>query len=288
METQKVYNLHNHTFYSDGILSPAQVVEFNKRQGHSVIAITDHDSIEGIKEAIEAGQKLGITVIPGVELSTKNFELLGLFIDHNNPQLKEFLEYKKQYKADTLKATVAQLQEKGFRVTTDSLNKFAGCAFITEEAIANYLISTGQARNRKKILRLIRARPIRKPEQGFPRNIYRTSIRNAAQIITEAGGIPVLSHPFAYGAKTNFVTLPFIIFFMRKWGVKGLETQNPKHNKLKSAFLRVLSKTFKMYQSGGLDLHKVNQKSLKRWVTFKSNPKVMKLLREKVQKGRIQ
>ncbi|MBK9332147.1 MAG: PHP domain-containing protein [Ignavibacteria bacterium] len=87
-------DLHLHTNYSDGVLSPSRLIDLVRKQNISVISITDHDNVSGIDEALEYGELHGIKVIPGVEISAdideQEIHILGYFFDHRNPALTEF------------------------------------------------------------------------------------------------------------------------------------------------------------------------------------------------------
>ena len=90
-------DLHMHTCYSDGSFTPSQVVELAHKKGLDIIGITDHDSVNGIKEAISVGKDIGVEIIPGVEISTdiddKEVHLLAYFIDIENEELQKYLSF---------------------------------------------------------------------------------------------------------------------------------------------------------------------------------------------------
>ena len=93
-------DLHLHTNYSDGVLSPSKLIDLAKKKDLSVISITDHDNVNGIDEAIEYGNSVGVQVIPGVEISAdiedSEIHILGYFIDHKNPEFLDFLKIRAQ------------------------------------------------------------------------------------------------------------------------------------------------------------------------------------------------
>lgn len=285
---QKNYiNLHNHTFYSDGRLSPAGVVAWNKKRGYRIIAITDHDSVEGIEEAIEAGKKLGVTVIPGIEMETKNFELLGLFIDHKNPELMAFLAQRKLYREAVLRTKIKYLEEKGIRVSAEDIRKFAGCQAIFDETIADFLVKKGIVRNNRIAMKLLKTTPLNKIKMVFRREIHSPSVKAVSRLISSAGGVPVLAHPFSYGAKTNFVTLPALIFFLKKKGVEGIETQTSHHGRIKAIYLAALAGMLSMKRTAGMDLHTAELIESERFARFKKSRQVEEFLKQQLGKARL-
>ena len=112
----KTADLHTHSYYSDGIYSPRKVVGFAKEKGIKYLALTDHNSVKGVKEAIKEGKKLGVIVIPAVELRSKEGEILGYFIDTNdkllNQTIKEIIERTEQI----FKKLLKKLKEKSINV----------------------------------------------------------------------------------------------------------------------------------------------------------------------------
>ncbi|MFA4855811.1 MAG: PHP domain-containing protein [archaeon] len=171
------YNRHNHTHYSDGRLSPADVVRANKQKGYNCIALTDHFSVDGIDEAIEEGTKLGVTVFPGIELETKKVELLGLFIDHKNPQLRAFLQQLRQYHDAVLRETIEHLNKNGIRVSVEEIRRFAGCRAIFNENIIDFLVQKRFAANKRRAKKMLVAVPLNRIKKFSQKRFIRQQLK---------------------------------------------------------------------------------------------------------------
>ena len=146
-------DLHVHSNASDGTLTPTEVVKLAKESGLSVIALTDHDTVDGIEEAIEAGKKYGVQVIPGIELSAEykngDLHILGLNIDYTNEEFKNKVAVYQDSRDNRNKKMIKKLNEQGFPVTWDIMLERFGANSITRAHFAKYLIDEGYAKQRK-------------------------------------------------------------------------------------------------------------------------------------------
>ena len=119
------FDLHLHSHYSDGSFSPAEVIQKCKARGVEIVSLTDHENTGGILEAKEVGDKLGIRVIPGIELASDfqggEHHILGYFIDPDDQKLKEFLKRWKESKVIQIKEIIGNLQKFGFDVSLDKV-----------------------------------------------------------------------------------------------------------------------------------------------------------------------
>ena len=110
----KKVDLHTHTIYSDGALSPVELMDFAKSKGLTAIGITDHDNVDGIEEAKKYGKEINLEVIPGLELSTdiegQEVHLLGYFIDHHNAELKKYLNFFRTERLERAKRILYKLK----------------------------------------------------------------------------------------------------------------------------------------------------------------------------------
>lgn len=219
-------DLHLHTTASDGTLTPRQMVKSAKSAGIATIAITDHDSINGIEEALKAGEELSIEVIPGVELSTFDGEtevhILGYFIDPANIRLKNILL--KQIDARNTRAVglVQKLKGLGFDFSLTRVHKILGSDFIDSEGGAN--------EDRFKITPL-----------------------QAIQLIMEAQGISVLAHP---GKLSDGSTLgEEVIAHYVDLGLDGIEVYSSKHTVQQIDYYQKFALKYNLLITGGSDCH---------------------------------
>ena len=116
-------DLHTHSYYSDGQISPANLVRLAKRRGIKNLALTDHNSIKGVKEAIAEGKKIGINVIPGVEVRADKGEVLGYFIDVKNKNLIRATKRSSKSVEKRIKDYCNKLSKKGYRISFSEIWK---------------------------------------------------------------------------------------------------------------------------------------------------------------------
>ena len=124
----KRIDLHTHSLCSDGAQVPADVVRTAKEAGLAAIALSDHDCIDGVQEAMDAGKALGVEVIPAVELSAQSdteLHILGYFIDIHNKKLQDMMAYALQVRDERQEEVCRKLNEQGFDITMDELLKRA-------------------------------------------------------------------------------------------------------------------------------------------------------------------
>ena len=137
-------DMHVHTTASDGTMRPEHVVSLAAMQGLKAIAITDHDTMDGIVEAGKAGELMGVTIIPGIELSTdyqgKEVHVLGYFLDENAPALKEYQSWAAEKRQERNEKILERLRKKGFEITMERLKAANPDAVIGRPHIARKLV----------------------------------------------------------------------------------------------------------------------------------------------------
>lgn len=253
----KKIDLHVHTNESDGTYSPAEVVKIAKASGLAAIAITDHDTHLGYREAVEAGKELGVEVIPGIEISTKyraSVHILGYFIDINCRSLQELLDWIVEDR-DTRNRKMAELMASdGLPVSYDSMVERFG-AVIGRPHFGRLLIELGLAKDMNDAF----DRFIEKGQKYYlPRNIL--PLERAIKIIREAGGVPVLAHPFQY--RLDDAGLRELIEVCISHGVQGMECYYSGYTAEQSAYLVALAEEYKLLVTGGSDFHGENKKHI--------------------------
>lgn len=144
-------DMHVHTTASDGTMRPEHVVSLAAMQGLKAIAITDHDTMDGIVEAGKAGELMGVTIIPGIELSTdyqgKEVHVLGYFLDENAPALKEYQSWAAEKRQERNEKILERLRKKGFEITMEQLKAANPDAVIGRPHIARKLVELGAVEN---------------------------------------------------------------------------------------------------------------------------------------------
>ncbi|MBS3072632.1 PHP domain-containing protein [Candidatus Pacearchaeota archaeon] len=260
----KKIDLQIHTNFSDGVFSPKEIVDLAIKNKMKAIAITDHDTISGLKEAIEYSKDKNLEFVPGVEFScheefyTQTIDVLGLFINHKNEELNEFIKKCQGDRIKEKKEIIKKLNNLGYEITFDELLKESGDS-LGRPVIGKILVSKypNEFSNVDDVFKKLigEGKPAFVPRQ-------KTSIKQAINIIKRSGGISILAHPGRYG---NFVFE--IIGKFEKDGGNGMEVDYP-YNKILGTGneindkLRVVAKEKNLLISGGSDFHDFERGSL--------------------------
>ena len=239
-------DLHAHSTASDGSRSPTAVVAAAKAAGLIAIALTDHDTMDGVAEALAAADEIGIRVVPGVELSAtddaREVHLLGLHIQRQSA-IEDSLRDFRGRRHERAEQMVAKLNVLGVPVSFDDVLARAGDAAIGRPHVARVLIEGGWARDSRDAFdRYLGA--------GRPAYVakHRLSVGDAIALVHAGGGLAVLAHPGPEGRRDlieRFVAL----------GLDGLEVRHPGHNAEDIKRLGALAEFFRLVPSGGSDWH---------------------------------
>ena len=143
---KKYIDLHIHSTVSDGSCTPTDIIEKANELNMRTIALTDHDTVLGIQEAIEAAEKYGIEFIPGIEMSVDyvgTYEILGYYIDYKNEEFLRKLEQRGIWRVERMLETIKVLSDLGYEITEEEVRKIAGNGSIGRPHIARVLIQKG-------------------------------------------------------------------------------------------------------------------------------------------------
>ncbi len=252
----KKIDLHTHSTASDGTFTPTELVLEAKRVGLYSVALTDHDTVSGIDEFIEAGIKYNIRTIAGVELSTEyedtEIHVLGLFIDpENQALLRQLHEFRSNRDNRNLKM-IERLREEGFRITAEEIYERDPEAVIARPHIARYLADTHQVKD---------------IQEAFDKYIgegcccyverYKITPMRAVELIHAAGGVAILAHPCLY--KISDDTMKKMLKEMVKARLDGIEAIYSRNQGSDEEKYRALAKKFGLIISGGTDFHGANK-----------------------------
>jgi hypothetical protein len=266
-------DLHTHTCYSDGCLTPVQLVELAHKKGLDVIGITDHDSVNGIKEATVAGKDLGVEVIPGVEISTdlddKEVHLLAYYIDIENEELQKYLSFFRDERLHRAKRIVQKLRNLGLQISIDDVMVKANNSAIGRPHIANALVDLGIIKNYYEAFE----KYIGDYGPAFERKIH-VSPQSAVKLIGDSGGLSFIAHP-GYMKENLLISLI-------KAGIDGIEVIHPSHNENQIQFYRGIVNQYCLLESGGSDFHggkKMDEESLgKYYISYSHLDAMRKML----------
>jgi 3',5'-nucleoside bisphosphate phosphatase len=253
----KLIDLHVHSTASDGSYPPAEVVRLAKAGGLSAIALTDHDTVDGLAEAVAAGARLDLEVIPGVEISAHNpggtMHILGLFVDYHNGRLDERLAVLKQARIDRNPQIIAKLNALKIPVTMARVEEISGGGQIGRPHIARALLEAGQVTSIQQAFDVY----LRKGGKAYVSK-FRFPPATALAMIREARGIPVLAHPFTLGLGSA-AALKNLVVELKSLGLAGLEVFYSEHTPEQEARYLKLARELNLLVTGGSDFHGLNK-----------------------------
>lgn len=252
---------HIHTTYSDGHASPMDIIKKAKELEYDVLAITDHDNVDGIAEAMIAGQALDIKIVPGIEVATMTEEgvglhILGYNIDPENVKLKNFLSQMIENRNKRNKELLRSLAELGYELKEEEIETGKN-QYIGKPVIARALASKGYIKDYKEAFgpQILGSKKCRSIQRVKP------LAKEAIEIIIEAGGQPVLAHPIQArgightGSEEFYKNIEEIIAKLKKQGLKGLECFHPDQNQEQSMRFVELACKYHLHITEGSDFH---------------------------------
>lgn len=245
-------DLHVHTTASDGQYTPAQIIEKASEKNIKVIAITDHDSFAGVNEAMTAGEKLGVKVIPGIELNisfpTGEFHLLGLGINNPSDSLKCIVENVIKYRNERNQAIISKINEDGVQITLDELLTDFPNTVIGRPHFAAELVKHGVVKTRQQAFDQYLARG----RKWYTPRIC-TNLDEAIVAIRESGGVPVVAHPMSL--YLSWGKLPDMLKDCYDKGVAGIEAFHPGARVTECLRLEELGRKIGFIITAGSDFH---------------------------------
>ena len=245
-------DLHTHSNKSDGSLTPTELVDLAAQKGLSAIALTDHDTVEGIDEAISRSFKNGVMVIPGIELSCdlngRDIHIVGLCIDHHDYDFNEKLRTFVESRDERNKKMCIKLTEAGFPIDYDELVATYPGSVLTRAHYARYMLAKGYIKSLTEAFE-------RYIGDHCPCFIPREKVTPAQgiELILEADGIPVLAHPLQYALGKS--ALDGLVSSLKDAGLVGIEALYSTHSPADERDIRTLASKYKLLVSGGSDFH---------------------------------
>jgi len=220
-------DLHVHSVFSDGTFTPREAVTLAKKRGLSTMALTDHDTVNGLDEAFSAGEELGVEIVPGIEFSTvyegNGVHVLCYFMDAENPELAAELRRLQDDRYRRGEKMVEQLQELGYPITFERVREIAQGGNIVRPHVAQALVEAGVVATTKDAF-----------TEEFIGSNGRAYVEKhalhpleALRLIHSAGGACVLAHPGTF-RETKPVP-PTLIEELAAAGLDGIEVSHPEH-----------------------------------------------------------
>lgn len=241
-------DLHTHSNASDGALTPTALVRAAAEFGLAAVAITDHDTMEGVEEALAAGSEIGIEVIPGIEISTLgpgNVEvhMLGYYLDHRYQALSELLKLLRESRLDRGRKMVEALNNVGVMVSLDRLMEIAQGGAVGRPHVAKAIIEIGAAASMDSAFG-------RYLVEGAPAFVdrYKVEPADAVRLIREAGGVASCAHV----AKLNRDDL---LLELAREGMEAIEVYHPDHPSAGVRYYQRFAAKNGLIATGGSDAH---------------------------------
>lgn len=240
-------DLHVHSSASDGLLSPTALVAEAAQAGVRTLALTDHDTVAGIEEALAAGARFGVEVIPGIEMTAfcagVELHILGLFVDHRHHALKEFLNGARRARVERMEQMIARLRGLGVEIGLEEVRAKAAGGSLGRPHLARALVDRGVVGSVGEAFDAYLA-------AGRAAYVERPDVKSAQAIgvIRAAGGVPVLAHPTRYGRDD---LIPQLV----REGLRGLEACHADHDPGAVAHYLRLAGDHGLAVSGGSDFH---------------------------------
>jgi len=245
-------DLHTHSYFSDGILSPADLVQRAVGQGVSVLALTDHDTTAGIAQAQAAAQALELELIAGVEISTSwsghTIHVLGLRIDVTSSALQQGIAQIALQREERAMEMGRKLEKAGIPAAFENAKQLAGIGLVTRTHFARYILSLQKAKTMQQVFE----RYLGQGKAGFV-NAQWASIADAVAWIRQAGGQAVIAHPARY--KMTATKLRSLIKAFKEAGGEGLEVAYGNYSAADMQKIANLAVEFALLASRGSDFH---------------------------------
>lgn len=247
---KNLVDLHTHSTASDGIYSPTELLSRAHEAGLKVMALTDHDSTNGLDEAQEAARQYDIDLLPGIELNTDfsggEVHVLGYFLEYKRPAFQHILQSLRNAREHRGQRMVEQLNEAGIHITWERVREIAQGS-VGRPHVARALLEAGYVQSIPEAFE----KYIGNGQVGYvPR--YKLAPIDAVRLIASANGLPVVAHPYDHPGVTRLQEwLPDLC----KAGLVGLETYYGYYSTEQETILLQLAKIYGLIPTGGSDFH---------------------------------
>ena len=243
-------DLHTHSTFSDGTFTPLQLVKYAEEKGLKAFALTDHDTTEGVKEAKSI--ETNVEVISGVEISTrydkKEIHIVGLYVNENDADLNKQLKYYREKRVTRNFEILEKLNSLGVDITIDDVKESCTGDVISRAHIAKALVSKGFVGSYTEAF----DRYLGDNKCAYvPRETL--NYEESMELITKAGGVPVLAHPLLY--KMSDTNLENMMVKLRQKGLKAVEVYYSTHSNSDTQHIMAMANRVGLIYSGGSDFH---------------------------------
>jgi predicted metal-dependent phosphoesterase TrpH len=245
-------DLHNHSYFSDGFLSPSKVVREANKSGCDLFALTDHDTTNGLAEAQQESDKIGLNLVNGVEISAfwqnSAIHIIGLGIDIDNDMLQTGLEFNQALRKERAKKIALGLRRSGIKDALEKAQKISGGHMLTRTHFAQMLIQEGYCKDMKSVFR--RYLIGRKPGGA---SVQWKDFDEVIKWIQSANGKALIAHPFRY--RMTHTKIKKMLYDFKNAGGDGLEVVNTNSSDEEITLGDQWSKDYNLLASIGSDFH---------------------------------
>ena len=246
-DADKKADLHTHTNYSDGALSPYELIKKAHELGLEILGIVDHDTVSAIEDSIEIGSEFGVEIVPGVELSAaidnREIHIIGYFVDRENEGLAEYLTVSRKDRMRRAKRIVEKLNKINVPLKLEAVLEKAGSAAVGRPHIAHALLDEGLTGSYVEAFS-------RYIGYGGPAYEKKNSLspEDTIALVASSGGLSFLAHPGKY-------TSDAVLHRLIKSGLDGIEVIHPSHTPEEVQHYNGIVDQYFLLASGGSDYH---------------------------------
>lgn len=253
MNMIKKIDLHAHTTASDGIYSPSKLIDLAAQNGVVALAITDHDTVDGLPEAEARAREIGFRLYPGVEFSIDydagSFHLLGLNIDYTDPELGKTVKDLADHRNTRAYRIIEDLKKHGIDIPVSEVLQAASGGAVGRPHIARVMVNHGYGATIKEIF----ANYLVKGKPGYVKKV-RIGFENAVALVKRCGGIPVVAHPVSLECADIRAFEKLLKDFIRA-GIEGIEVYAGMHTPVMAREYLALAVKYGLLATGGSDFH---------------------------------
>ncbi len=257
-------DLHMHSYWSDGTCTTVELINYRTGEGYRLLAITDHDGIEGSREGMNIADKDGVCFISGIELDSrdelgKDMHILGYGIDYDNSELADGLKQIRINREKRNEKLMSALNKKGYGITEKDVLSVNGGRYTGKPTFAKILFRKGF---------------ISSPDEAF-RTVFKEDdiqiiqketleTKDAIDLIHTAGGLAVMAHPMQQrrAGESLAAYLPrmyAILDRMREYGIDGIEVSHPSAGEVQKELLKVYARKYGLAATEGSDMHSIDR-----------------------------
>lgn len=244
-------DLHTHSTASDGQYSPSELVQLARERGIETLALTDHDTLDGLDEAVQTGKQVGVRVLRGVELGAREYHglhILGYCISPGAPGLRELCAEMKRGRDERKYRIIEFLREKGVDISLAEVEELAGGGIIGRPHFAQVMVRRGYVKTPGEAFdRYLATSEFHRIERKKP------DARTCVEAIHSANGKVSLAHPYQTGLAGD--ALDELVRKLAGYGLDAIECWYPRHTPQQQEFYLSLAQKYGLHVTGGSDFH---------------------------------